>query len=176
MKSSLIHLVVASIVCVAALAVFGVSYATLKAKSIAVTTLQNKIDAKTESISRATATRAALEEITGDEAAVQGYFVPETGVVAFIDDLQSRGRQLGARVDVLSVSVAGGTVHPALMLTLTATGTFDAVMRTVGAIEYAPYDISILTLSSGEINKGAWHADLTLSVGSRAAVAATSTP
>jgi hypothetical protein len=72
---------------------------------------------------------------------------------------------------VLSVAASHTAAHPSLELTLTVTGTFDAVMRTVGAIEYAPYDLSITGLDLGQTDKNAWHADVTLLVGSAAASA-----
>lgn len=80
-------------------------------------------------------------------------------------------------MSVLSVSTSGTVAQPTLAFTLTVKGTFDAVMRTVGSIEYAPYDLSITALTIAQDDKNSWHADLKLSVGSvSAARAATSTP
>jgi len=178
MKSSLAQLVAAIAVCTAVLIGYGFWYATVSAKSAAVAILQNQIDTRTETVKRMVSTRAALAEISGDEAVVQSYFVPETGVVAFIDGLESRGRALGATVTVLSVSTVKSSAQPALELALSIAGTFDAVMRTVGAIEYAPYDITVSMLSATERGdtKSTWHADLKLLVGSVPAGAVTLTP
>lgn len=166
MKSPFFHFFGALVLCMVVLIGYGVWYAAIAAKSAAVADLQNNIDAKTETVSRIAAARATLAGIASDETAVQSYFVPETGVVAFIDALEARGRAQGVVVNVLSVSAAGTPREPSLALSLTIRGTFDAVMRTVGSIEYAPYALSVSTLSLAKYDKNDWQADLTLLVGS----------
>ena len=169
MKSPFMHLILSFIAGAIVLAGYGVWYATIAAKSVAVTALQSRIDEKTRTINKIATTRAALAEIVDDEAVVQGYFVPETGVVSFIDGLEARGRAQGTAVSVLSVSSDKTSARPVITFTLAVKGTFDAVMRTVGSIEYAPYDISIAALSIGKKeSKSGWHADLKLLVGSSA--------
>lgn len=176
MKSPLLHLIFASLACALMLVGYGVWYAAVEAKSVAVANLENQISTKTETESRITSTRASLAEIAGDEATLQSYFVPETGVVAFIDHLDTQGKTLGATVSVLSVATSDAGARPELTLTLTVKGTFDAVMRTIGAIEYAPYDLSISRLSLQQNAKNKWHADLNLHVGSVSANVVASTP
>jgi hypothetical protein len=104
---------------------------------------------------------------------VQHYFISETGVVAFIDNLEALGRVSGAAaIKVLSVSTGDVSAQPTFTFSLSIKGTFDAVMRTIGAIEYAPYAISISSLSIGQDAKNDWHANLTFLVGA----STTSTP
>ncbi len=166
MRPSFFHLAGALILCIASFVGYGAWYATLSAKSAAVADLQSRIDAKTETMDRITTARAALAGIANDEALVRGYFVPETEVVSFIDALEAQGEALGTDVRVLSVSTGGAPASPTLSLSLTVGGTFDAVMRTVGSIEYAPYAITVVALSvTQDVNDG-WQADLKLSVGS----------
>jgi len=176
MKSSFTHLIVAVVLCAAALVGYGMWYAAITTTSTAVVELQNQIDAKNETASRITVARSALSEIASDEATVRSYFVSEASVVAFINDLESRGLSQGATVDVLSVSTSGTPAHPALGLTLTIRGSFDAVMRTVGTIEYAPYNISISQFSLGQGDQKDWHADFKLLVGSVSTSITTRTP
>ena len=137
--------------------------------------LQSQIDIKAETSKRVALARTALAEIVGDEVAIQRYFVPETGVVSFIDDLESRARGQTAAMKVLSVSVGKSVKQPTLIFAVTVRGTFDAVMRTVGAVEYAPYSISIAKLSLVKEEKSVWSANLELVVGSVPASTATST-
>ncbi|MDE1925494.1 MAG: hypothetical protein KGH79_04985 [Patescibacteria group bacterium] len=176
MKSILSHIILVGLLCVMLLTGYSVWYVIVEKKSVAVADLESQISAKTQTESRINAIRASLAEIAGDEASLQSYFVPETGVVSFIDDLEGRGKALGTTVNVLSVSAGGTTALPSFTLALSIDGTFDAVMRTVGAIEYAPYDLSISTLSVAQDAKNKWHADLNVSVGSMIANTATSTP
>ncbi len=165
MKASLARLFLALAVFAGALGAYGVWYQTVSAQSAVVADLENQISQKTETSARIASARAALTEVAGDEAAVRSYFVSPTNVVGFIDDLQARGRALGATVSVLSVNTDTASAHTALTLSIKAVGSFDAVMRTVGAIEYAPYDISLGTVGVGLDNRGVWHADVALSVG-----------
>lgn len=173
MKSHLAHLIFALVICTAAIVGHGIWYGSVASTSAAVTALQSQIDIKTKVANRMAATRSALAEIVGNEAVVQNYFISETGVVAFIDSLEARGRATGSTtVSVLSVSTDGASAQPAFKFALSIKGRFDAVMRTVGAIEYAPHAISISSLSIGQDAKNVWHADLIFLVGA----SATSTP
>ncbi|MDO8593646.1 MAG: hypothetical protein Q7R59_01990 [bacterium] len=175
MKSSLLHFGIWITVCIAAIAGQGFWYAVIANKSVAIADLQNQIDTKIETADRIASARSALAEIAGDESAVQSYFVPETGVVSFINNLEMLARGQTAVLKVLSVSIGGADTQPTLVFSLSVSGTFDAVMRTIGAIEYAPYNLSISKLALGEDGKNSWHADAELTVGSVSASAAMST-
>ncbi len=166
MKSYFTHALSTLALCVVTLVGYGFWYAAVANKSTVVANMQNQIDEKTESAARVTSARTALAEIAGDESAVRSYFVPETEIVSFIDDLVARGRALSAAVKILSVSADNSHNQSTLSFSLTVKGTFDAVMRTVGMIEYAPYNLSIAKLSVGKDEKDVWHADVELLVGS----------
>ena len=177
MKSSLSHFFIALVTGIAVFVGYGVWYAVISEKSTAVAGLQNQIDTKTETAGRVASARAAISEIAGDEATVQNYFVPKNGVVSFINGLEAQGQANGsAAVSVLSVSTGSKGTHQTLILSLTIKGTFDAVMRTVGAIEYAPYDLSISSFSLVQDTKNSWNANLGLIVGSTNSETATTTP
>jgi hypothetical protein len=173
MKSPLIHFLSALAVLVLAFGGYGIWYSIVSHKSQHVADVQTKIDEATKNVARIASARAALAEIASDEAKVRGYFVPEAGVVGFITTLENLGRSEKTSVNVLSVSTSGTAAQPVLLLTLSIKGTFDGVMRTVGAIEYAPYALFISKLTVAKDDANAWHADLSLTVGS--APSATST-
>lgn len=173
MKSPLSNFIITFTAVAVVLSGYVFWYSTITAKSIAVAFLQSQITATTGTASRAASARAALASISDDEATIRSYFVPETGVVSFIDELEARGRSLGSTVSVLSVSKADTSSQSSLALSLGIKGSFDAVVRTVGAIEYAPYELSILEFSLGQDQKdnkqdvvSSWHANLKLRVGS----------
>lgn len=176
MKSPLIHLIIVCALLGITIVGYGFWYAAVEAKSAAVADLENQIVTKTETASRIASIHTSLAEIAGEEKIIQSYFVPETGVVAFINNLEAQGHTQGATVNVLSVSTSDDPTQPTLTFSLTIKGTFDAVMRTIGAIEYTPYDLSVSTLTLGEDGPKMWHADLTLLVGSVPTGIATSTP
>ena len=165
MKSSFLHFIIAVIIGGAVLAGYGAWYKVVTNESTSVANLQSQISAKTKAANNAASARATIAEIASSENALQGYFVPQTGVVGFINGLEAQGQALGTTVSVLSVS-AGTGKQPTFMLSLTIEGTFDTVMRTVGVIEYAPYDISLSQFSLNQDAKNSWHANLGLIVGS----------
>lgn len=176
MKSSFIHFGIALALCLVALVGYGTWYAVIATTSTAAAELQNRIITRNETANRVALARSALIEIAADEVAVRGHFVPETDVVAFINNLEARGLAQGSSVNVLSVEKGGIPTHQTLNLTLTVKGSFDAVMRTVGTIEYAPYDLSISQFSLARGDKNNWHADFKLLVGSISASATAKTP
>ncbi len=178
MRSPLFHLSVWILICATTLIGYGFWYATVANKSVTVANLQNQINTKANTSMHVAAARAALVEIAGDESLVQGYFVSEMEVVSFIDNLEALARTQTAVLKVLSVSTGGTAAQSNLVLlfSISVDGSFDAVMRTIGAIEYAPYDISVSELSMEKYGKDAWHADLKLIIGSMSTSEATGTP
>ncbi|MDO8566726.1 MAG: hypothetical protein Q7R58_01070 [bacterium] len=166
MKSSTTHLIIWIIISVATVIGQGFWYSVITKKSAEVADLQNQIDTRTETANRIELARTALAEIAGNESAVQSYFVPETSVVSFINNLESRAREQTATMKVRSVSAGGSAAQPTLILAITVSGTFDAVMRTIGAVEYAPYNVVVSKLSLMNERKNMWGANLELTVGS----------
>ncbi|MDP2594231.1 MAG: hypothetical protein Q8P36_02755 [bacterium] len=135
-------------------------------KSVAVDSLSGEIQQRSDATNRIVAARSALVELAENEVVVKNYFVSQASVVSFINDLQGRGSVLGTAVDITSVAATSDKQHPMLRLTINVQGTFDAVLRTLGSIEYAPYDLSITRLSLSLDAKGVWVASADLSVGS----------
>ncbi|MFZ2500944.1 MAG: hypothetical protein WAW90_03095 [Minisyncoccia bacterium] len=165
MRSPFIHFLIALAIGVLVLIGYGACYSGVSNKSKEVADLESQIDAATKNVSRIVSARSALAEIAIDEERMHKYFVPEADIATFINVLQARGIAQKTVVSVLSVSMGGSPAQPSLLLTLTVQGTFDAVMRTVGSIEYAPYAISISALSLEKSAKDSWQANLKIIVG-----------
>ncbi len=166
MRSPLLHLVFALLIGLLVSGGYAWWYTILSQKSNEAAVLQGQIAVLQQQSSRVAAARAALAEITDDEARVQNYFVSEDTIVSFINVLQQAGAAQGATLKVLSVSKGGTTAQSTLVLALSIKGSFDAVMRTIGTIEYAPYALSIATLSVAQDPQKGWDASLTITVGS----------
>ncbi|MFA5744755.1 MAG: hypothetical protein WC887_00880 [Candidatus Paceibacterota bacterium] len=166
MKFRILNLGIQMIVVVGVLFGYGFWYVGVAAKSVAVAELQNQIATKTETASRISIARAVIAGMIEDKAAVQGYFIPETGIVAFINELELQGQNQNTTVNVLSVSSDTLGTQPILLFSLAIKGSFDAVMRTVGTIEYMPYDLSISEFSLTQDEKNSWNANLSVRVGS----------
>ncbi|MEK7604398.1 MAG: hypothetical protein AAB442_01200 [Patescibacteria group bacterium] len=151
-------------------------YGAIEDKSASVAELERLIVSSTETEARIAAARASLAGVAGAEGNVQDYFVTDSRVVSFINALESRGTTLGTTVKVLSVAKGTTGGRPMFTFSLAINGTFDAVMRTVGAIENAPYAVMVTNFGIRHQEQTQWGADLTLSVGSTASITATSTP
>lgn len=175
MKSPLTHLLLAIVVGVATCAAYGFWYVMVSQKSADVAALDQKIVAANEDIKRVAAANTALAEISGDETKVQSYFVSDTGmgspVKDFVNALQALGDAEKSQVNVLLITPGTSSAQPSLVLNLSIQGTFDAVMRTLGAIEYAPYDLTISNVTIQKNDKNSWQTTLTIVVGSSPASA-----
>jgi hypothetical protein len=175
MNGPFIRLGIAIVLFAGVLGGYWVWYSVVADQSARAVELQSQIDTKTSLEQRAAAARTELSEISSDEAAVQQHFVSNDTIVSFLGDLENRGVATGATVKVLSVSSATITGHAALQINLQINGTFPAVMNTIGSIEYAPYDLSVATLSLNQSAGGSgaapntaslWSASVNILVGS----------
>ena len=169
MRSSRTSLVLALVIFAAALSAYVGLRSLVTSAGAEVTRINKEVEAKNAAAAHLVSVRDRLEELAGVERAVNACFVPDTAVVAFIDELEARGRAVGAAVQINSVSgsSADKTGHGALKITLSITGPFDAVVRTLGSIEYAPYDLVLTNLSLlSDPSKGGWTANASFSVGS----------
>lgn len=180
MKSAFTHLLGSCIVCGLAIVGYWVWYGMVEHESAQIVLLENQILTNAQTEKRVAAARASLSQIEGYETRIQNYFITETAVPSFIDTLQLQGEAQGTKISVLSVSKETVAGQSMLALALSIGGTFDAVMRTTGAIEYAPYAIMISGYSIQNDAANSWHASMTLFVGLSAPTAsttrATSTP
>lgn len=172
MRPPLYHALFAVTLCVVAATGYWVWYGTIEEKSTQVAALESQLVANARTESRIAAAKASLAQIAGYESTIQNYFVPEANVPVFNDMLEGIGKAQKAEVKVLSVAKSG----PHLTLSLSITGTFDAVMRTIGVIEYAPYALVISGLSLQGDDKKVWSANVSILVESVSTPVATSTP
>jgi hypothetical protein len=150
-------------------------YSIIAKKSSEAADLQYQINMKNESVSRIASARIALAKIANSELTIRSYFIPESEIVSFIGDLEDRGRALNSVVKVLSVSTGTSEKQSTLILSLLIKGTFDSVMRTVGVIEYAPYNLTVTKLSIVKDEKSLWSIDMEIMVGSTQTNTSTST-
>jgi len=134
--------------------------------------LSTSIQEKQMILARAATTRAELASLTSDKITINSYFVSESDIVTFLNVLEATGRASGATVSIVSVAPHKDTKYPMLNVSTKIVGSFDAVLRTVGAIENIPYYVitKSLSLSTSKTpvsgtNKGPWSAELILSVG-----------
>ena len=185
------HVVLALLLLAGAFTAYGFSYHIVDKKSADAAAAEASIKAKAEEATRAQEAQNQLAGLEDDEAQISQYFVATRDVVPFLTNIESIGRTFGTKVNVVSVSAAQGKPHGHLILSVSITGSFDNVLRTVGALEYAPYDIALQSLSLDTTGGAAgaaheWSAAATFTVGTNdatstrpvvpAATASTTTP
>jgi hypothetical protein len=172
------HALIALAVFVIAVSLYGVWYAYVGKESAAAVSLASDIETKKQSRERVQEAKLQLEQALSDQQSISGYFVDTDDVVPFLESLQNTGKRLGTTVVVESVSAQPAKPHSVLQLALHITGTFDSVERTLGAIEYQPYDtvVSSVTLDTAGPSAGAvpqWTAAVTLRIGTADAASTT---
>jgi hypothetical protein len=169
-RKAVVRLTVAVSTLVLVGAVYGWWYARVvgyadKAAALTSEMAQVRLDAD-----RAREARTQLASIAGDEATIRGHFVAASDIVGFLETLEKTGSSLGSQVEVVSVGEENGA-RPTLALSLRISGGFDAVVRTLGAIEYAPYDVELtrMALNAGGGGEAGtqWVAEVQLQVGTQ---------
>lgn len=170
MKKPLIQFGVAVLILVVLLGVYGYAYALVEKESVAAAALKMQLAKKNEDADKLMAAKNALEALGEDEQLAGQYFVSQDNIVLFLENLETAARALGAEVDVASVSSEGGD-RERIQVALQVSGSFDAVMRAVGAIEYGPYDSQVksLTIDTTPTDGGArtWTAAATILFGTQ---------
>ncbi|HEX2792191.1 MAG TPA: hypothetical protein VHO23_00520 [Candidatus Paceibacterota bacterium] len=166
MRRPVFHLIaVAALLALLGVA-YGFWYVAVERKSAESAALAADIDRAIADAERAAATRSALASLAVDERTLENYFLSVDGIVPFLEGLEATGRGTGALVEVVSVSDTP-TSDNRVALSLRISGPFDAVVRTIGRIEYGAYDSRIenLTLDTGFGAAGEWTAAAVFSIG-----------
>jgi hypothetical protein len=167
MKSTFAHVSIALGICVLSVAIYAYAYFYVADESARAAELAATIDSKKATVDRASLIRAALLKLGEDEARIKNYFVSEENIGTFVSQLEEIGKSLGTQVDITSVGEGKDAARPVLTVTVRMQGTFDAVLRSIGAIEHASYAITLnsVSVSSAGGDVGSWSATMTLGVG-----------
>ncbi len=195
-KNTFLLLIGATLLVVIAIGAYASAYSLVSTKSADVASLAVQISQKTQATTDIAAAKAELTALQSEEGTVNQYFISTSDVVPFLEQLATTGKYLGTNVQVLSVSAtppAAGVPYGHLNLSVSITGTFDSVLRTLGAIEYGPEDTTVLNVTfnaAGGVNTASssptWTANAVYMIGAKndiakptsqsSATAATTTP
>lgn len=171
-RTAVVQLAIALAILAGMLGAYGFWYASVGKSSVEAASLSEEIRTKTQESAKVAAAKVALESLSEDEAAMRAYLVREQDIVPFLGTLEATGASLGSNVEVVSVSAEDGAAHSQITLSLKITGPFDAVLRTLGAIEYGAYDSAIesVTFDTAPQEAGAsssWTAAATFTLGTQ---------
>lgn len=139
----------------------------IEAKSLA---LHQEIVEKEQEAERVARAQETLPELALSEAMMSTYILNTADIVPFLEQLEKQGKAQGTVIEVVSVQANKTTTAQRIQLSLKISGTFDAVMRTFGTLEYGPRDIEVhtVTLDGGTDEAGkiaTWTAVTALSIG-----------
>jgi hypothetical protein len=172
-----IHIVVAGLLFVLALGAYTLWYHHVSALSAQAAELSTQKQSLGDANGRASSVRRELEDIAREEDPVYSHLVGKETIVTYLEGLETTGKNLGAGVEVVSVADAPAAKgQPAqLQMSLRISGPFDAVMRTLGAIEYQSYatTLSSLILDTPPEADTGWTAAAIFLVGTPPATATT---
>ncbi len=161
------HLIIAVALLAAAGALYGAESYLLDSTVKNSTALQQGNDEKRAEVAKNNALKSASDTLDASEQEIASHFLKKDGVVSFLGSLEQSGKPVGAQVSVVSVSADNNVQHPRASVTLLVSGTFDAVMKTIGMLENSSYDsvVTNLKLDAGAQDKTAtWSAAAVLSV------------
>lgn len=159
------HLLVALAILAASIGLYVFAYYQVVNESKRSAELESQIEMTIESAVKAAETADTLVALAEDERVIREYYVSLAAIVPFLERIEGTGRAIGSAVEVVSVSDKPGS-DGRITLTLRILGSFESVLRTLGAIEYGPYDsrITSLTFDTPATGGGAWTAAATFSV------------
>jgi hypothetical protein len=168
MKRSFTQLILALIFFGVVLAGYAAWYFSVQKESAVAAQLASQIDDQSKNSTRSAAAQKALASLSLEQAEIEGHFIATQDVVPFLESLQKMGTTLGTVVSVGSVA-ADPSPRPHLVLSLSIKGSFDGIMRTLGAIEYEPYDIRVTSFSinnaPSDTGTSTWSGAMNMSVG-----------
>lgn len=176
-----IPIVIATLVLIGVVSLYSFGYYTLTNQRVKAETLATQVAQKNYQLDRNVAAHAVISTLSEDEIAINQYSVGKEDVVPFLETLQATGKSVGTSIQVLSVSNQNVAGHSRIALSLSITGSFDSIMRTLGEIEYGPYDgvitnASLTTDNVGTSTARTWTATTLLSVGTLSTTTASSKP
>ena len=171
-RLTLIQLVFALLLLLGVLGTYAFWYASVGSSSVRAAALSEEIRTKGQDSARVAAAKVALEALSEDEAAMRAYLVRQEDIVPFLSRLEETGTSLGSNIEVVSVAAENTETRSHIRLSLKISGSFDAVLRTLGAIEYGPYDSALQALTFDTIPGGTegaavWTAAATFTLGTQ---------
>ncbi len=154
MKSARIHIVIAALLLIALIAAYVGAYLLISGKTTEVRSLAEELAVKERAGAKNAAARDEAATLAESEAYVAGALLATGDAVAFLERLERTGKAYGATVSVASVddSAKGSGM---ISVALSISGSFDAVMHTLSAIEHEKPATAVksVTFSSGD---GGW--------------------
>ena len=163
MKSARIELIIAALLALAAIGGYAFWYMSVSAKEAEVASLSEQVAAKEASGARSAEARGEAAGLMEQAAYVSSRILLPADAVSFLESLEKTGKSYGAAVKVASVDdskKSAGTIT----ISLSINGSFDAVERTLGALEHGTPAATAKSMTFTSQGEGTWSAVGTLTV------------
>lgn len=154
---------------VAAIALYGFLFFTVKTKNEHISKLVNEIESGATAEDTQKSTKALAIETAVLREKLKSYLVGKDEAITFFELLERMGSDVGGEVTIHSVT-KGGLDRPEaeeLRLTLVATGTWSAVIHYLGLLELLPLQVRVeqmVVSTSDKQGEAPWRGDITLVV------------
>lgn len=122
--------------------------------------LAGEVALKSGVLSESASARSALAALSDDEDFMERLLLSTEDLVPFLEELEASGSDYGASVSVVSVSDAEGEGR--IRVAFSIEGSFDAVMRTLGTVEYAEHASAVRNVTLDTPGEGMWSAAVTM--------------
>ena len=173
------HIALATVLFLLALGAYVSWFNHVRGKAAEASQVVQEVKTLGDAGGRSASIRRVLEDLERQEAETYGHFVSDETIVTYLEEVEATGENLGSAVEVVSVgnAPAQNGSGARLQVALRISGSFDAVMRTLGAIEYQAYDtvLSSLTLDTPPADDSGWTAAATFLIGTMPVAGAATT-
>lgn len=155
---------------IAAVGWYGFLLTDIQATQSRIFDLTNQIGAESAEGNTLTAKKTLTVDTALFREKLALYTVGRDGAVSFIELLETIGNDIGVRVVIESATTKELTLFPQneeLRLTLTATGTWSAVVRFLGLLELLPYKAKVeqvVVSKTPPLTRDPWRADFSLTI------------
>lgn len=158
-NTSLIHALLAGVIALGVIGGYVLWYLSVQGLYADIEKTRAQSALKETERARAVIARTAEEEIHAHELFVASHIVDTANIVSFLEEIESAGKAFGATVRVGSVNGGSKGANGNISLSLSISGSFDGVMRTLGVIEHGAYATSITDVSLDTTDNGkTWNA------------------
>lgn len=145
-------LVISSILAIVAFMIYGFLFWSIKGKNEQISQLSNEAGRNVQTDTALRGIKATLESNESSIAQVDSYFIPQEGVVDFINTLDGLGKESGVSLIISTVSAEEDKtdIHSfkeTLTFHLEATGSWSETYYFLSRLESLPYYIGINQVS-----------------------------
>ena len=145
-----IKTIASSLVVFVLILLYGGLFVTIKNKNNGISSLQNQVDIAIRKDERLYSMKQLVANLETELDQIDTYFVPQDGVVDFLENLEALGSIAGAPVDINSVSVKehGNDAFPyeSLQVEFGARGSWSSIVWLISLFETYPQGITIQRL------------------------------